>query len=299
MLTYGSKTNLPDTQLKAGFKHDGLPSDSETANILFIYTVYTMNQLKHLLNSAQLWHSGRRSSAVGHNSLTTGHRRLDRALHSRGWPLAGSTELLCESSGIGELSLLRPALAKLSQEQFIAWLNPPFEPYAPALQQAGINPEHCLFIQCPNLQDQLWAAEELLRASAFAAILNWCGHHRLADRDLRRLQLAARDQNCWHLHFRASAMSQQSSPAPLRIGLTASGRQLQISILKQSGGPAGQQIHIERDAALFNCQSPASHWPQPSSHSGAGINRLLLTSPINRGGQQRKLISATPGKELH
>lgn len=233
-----------------------------------------MSKFNQLLNSAQLWRSGRRSQTATHNSLSSGYRRLDQALHSQGWPQSGSTELLCDDYGIGELSLLTPALAQLSRQQAIVWLNPPFEPYAPALQQAGINPEHCLFVQCSSLRDQLWAAEELLRASAFAAVLNWCGDRKLADRDLRRLQLAAREQQCWHIHFRSSVFGPQSSPAPLRISLTNQGPQLQLEILKQPGGPAGQQVLIARDSQLLHEQKAVTHWPQTTTP--AQKSQLLL-----------------------
>ncbi|MBN50693.1 MAG: SOS cell division inhibitor SulA [Spongiibacteraceae bacterium] len=232
-----------------------------------------MSHLSKLLQNPQLWRSGRRNQAAGHNSIGTGLRRLDQALHSRGWPLAGSTELLCDHFGLGELSLLTPALAQLSQQQAIVWLNPPFEPYAPALQQAGINLEHCLFVHCNGLSDQLWAAEELLRATAFAAVLNWSDNSKLADRDLRRLQLAAREQQCWHIHFRAAATAQHSSPAPLRIGLTSQNKQLQLNVLKQAGGPAGQQLLIARAAHLLHEQKPPEYWPQ---HTGNSKSRLLL-----------------------
>ncbi|MFT5032293.1 MAG: protein ImuA [Bermanella sp.] len=248
-----------------------------------------MSKLSHLLNNAQLWRSGRRSQIADHNSLRSGNRLLDRALHSGGWPQAGSTELLCDDYGIGELSLLTPALAQLSQQQTIVWLNPPFEPYAPALQLAGINPEHCLFVQCPNLREQLWAAEELLRASAFAAVLNWCGDSTLADRDLRRLQLAAREQQCWHIHFRANAFGQHSSPAPLRIKLTNKGLQLQLDVLKQAGGPAGQQVLIARDTQLLQEQKAVALWPQATKP--AQKSRLLLAIAPTRANTQQEMTA--------
>lgn len=234
-----------------------------------------MSQLDRLLANSQLWRSGCRNQVISEQSLSTGHRRLDQALHSGGWPLAGSTELLCDQNGIGELNLLMPALAKLSQQQHIVWLNPPFQPYAPALYQAGINLEHCLFVHCKGTRDSLWAAEELLRAAAFAAVLHWSENRVLADRDVRRLQLAAREQPCWHIHFRAAAMARQSSPAPLRIYLTNRDSQLQIKVLKQAGGPAGQHLLIPRDTQLLHEQKPARYWPQSPDQNSKP--RLLLT----------------------
>lgn len=222
-----------------------------------------MPNLNELLNNPQLWRSTRRNLAAGGNSVSSGHRELDFALHSGGWPVAGSTEVLCDRSGLGEITLLLPALARLSKQQTLAWVNPPFTPYGPALQQAGVVLDNCLFIHTHKLTDHLWACEELLRSATCAAVLNWTGTQRLNDRDLRRLQLAARDQNCWHLHFRAESFRHQSSPAPLRLVLAASTEQLHVELLKQSGGPAGQQIALTRDAFLLHRQQSPEQWPVP------------------------------------
>ena len=57
-------------------------------------------------------------------------------------------ELLLPCAGIGELRLLMPALRALSntQNRWLAWINPPFIPYAPALQAAGIESSKILLI---------------------------------------------------------------------------------------------------------------------------------------------------------
>ncbi len=72
-----------------------------------------------------------------------------------GWPLglsdwiscfltgvarAALTEILCDGTGMGELCLLATGLARLSWEdaRWIAWINPPFLPYASALANAGV-----------------------------------------------------------------------------------------------------------------------------------------------------------------
>lgn len=256
--------------------------------------LFSMSHLTKLLQNPQLWRSGRRNKAFGQLAISSGHSALDSALHGCGWPRAGSSELLCEHSGIGELSLLMPALAELSQQQFIAWLNPPFQPYAPALQQAGVRLEHCLFVHTNNLRDQLWAAEELLRAGTFAALINWSSSANLTDRDLRRLHLAAKENGCWHAHFRAWQLSRQSSPAPLRLLLNSTATQLQIQLLKQAGGPAGQRVVITRDRFLLHEQKPVTAWPQPTPtpQPRHRKNRLLLAHPF-------KPASPRQGVELH
>jgi cell division inhibitor SulA/protein ImuA len=76
-------------------------------------------------------------------ALPTGFAALDRYLPGGGWPLGPLIEVFVERYGVGELSLLMPALAALtdgggsraSSRKWVAWIAPPFVPYAPALQQ--------------------------------------------------------------------------------------------------------------------------------------------------------------------
>src|SRR5688500_10215557 len=75
-------------------------------------------------------------------SAQTGYAALDAELPGGGWPVGGLAELLCRTEGIGELQLVLPALAALTQAGHrIAWLAPPYLPYAPALQAAGVRLE--------------------------------------------------------------------------------------------------------------------------------------------------------------
>src|SRR5215471_3220273 len=74
--------------------------------------------------------------------LPTGFAALDRYLPGGGWPLGPLIEVFVERYGVGELSLLMPALAALTAggsrpRKWVAWIAPPFVPYAPALQQRG------------------------------------------------------------------------------------------------------------------------------------------------------------------
>ncbi len=250
-----------------------------------------MSEITHLLENPRLWRGSQRNTTALHDSIKSGYSALDRALHHGGWPVAGSTELLCDHSGIGELSLLTPALSSLSQQQTIAWLNPPFRPSAPALQQAGFRLSHCLFIETRSLAEQLWAGEELLRSATCAAVLNWTGKQRLSDRDLRRLQLAAREHHCWHIHFRSENCRQQSSPAPLRIQLQAREQQLVLELFKQSGGPSGQHLALPRQPLLLHQQQPANLWPVARKRLRRKT-RLRLAQPRSRP-------QATPLLEIH
>ena len=186
-------------------------------------------------------------------ALVTGHDELDRLLPRGGWPLGTIIELLCPASGIGELSLFLPAFARLAQaHRYIAWIAPPYIPYAPALAQRGLPLERVLIVQTRTLQESLWAAEQALRCPAIGAVLSWPGH--IVDRNLRRLQLAAESGGAVGILHRPIEASRESSPAALRLQLQALDEQLRVHILKARGGRAGLtcQLRASDDLAVHS-----------------------------------------------
>ena len=92
--------------------------------------------------------------------ISTGFPAFDDALADRGWPIGGLVELLCEDCGIGELRLLSHALADSQRQdrRAIAWIDPPYLPYAPALEAVGIDPDRVILIH-PSDEDGMPAAE--------------------------------------------------------------------------------------------------------------------------------------------
>jgi len=64
---------------------------------------------------------------------------LDALLPQRSWPRRALTELLLPADGVGELSLLMPTLVRMTQAGgTVALIAPPYLPYAPAWQAAGV-----------------------------------------------------------------------------------------------------------------------------------------------------------------
>lgn len=59
-------------------------------------------------------------------TCTTGHAALDAELPNGGWPRSALVEVLLQQAGIGEMQLLKPALAKLATTQRIALIQPPY-----------------------------------------------------------------------------------------------------------------------------------------------------------------------------
>lgn len=220
-----------------------------------------MRAIEQLIDHPRVWRAGENRASWSVNP--TGFEALDRHLPGGGWPATGLTEILTEHYGIGELSLLMPALARLAARGdspashrgrrgarltrqgggtgCIVWIAPPFIPYAPALHSQGIDLDRVLIVRdhtnAWGHKDVLWATEQALRFGSCAVVLAWM---RSVDQvPLRRLQLAAEAGRCWAVLFRPLNVSRQRSPAVLRMRLTAIGEQTRIEILKCRGGSPG------------------------------------------------------------
>ncbi|WP_066962743.1 translesion DNA synthesis-associated protein ImuA [Microbulbifer sp. Q7] len=212
--------------------------------------------LQQLLARPDIWQlaSGQRRPRTG---ISTGYRGLDALLAGHGWPRAATTELLVDKAGIGEMSLILPTLAELTRQgRMVILVNPPHIPYAPALAQAGVQLEKLLILHPRGQRDQLWAAEQSLQSGACGALIQWQGKETHADKDLRRLQLAARDGDCLHFHFRPGSCAQTPSPAALRLQLKSDGEQLALHLFKQLSGKSGQRLHLARNPDLVRQDQP-------------------------------------------
>jgi protein ImuA len=184
------------------------------------------------------------AASVARAVIPTGFPELDHYLPGGGWPLGALTEVLVDGYGIGELTLLMPALAALTRvdptkpQKWVAWIAPPFVPYAPALQQYGVDIDRLLMIHpTAGHKSRLWAIEQVVRSGSSAGVLAWVAA--ADDVILRRLQLAAEDQGCWTLLFRPARAHQQRSPAALRISVSQAEAATRIHIIKCRGGRPG------------------------------------------------------------
>ncbi len=227
------------------------------------------HRLQKLLRNADLggrvWFAGHDHGGGGGAArrscpwiLPTGFDELDRAL-AGGWPLGALIELFVESSGVGELQLLMPALTRLAGvgrqataaataahqvrakgRKWIVLIAPPYIPYAPAFARHGLNLSRVLVVHCRRQAEVLWSVEQALHSGTCAAVLAWSGN--ADERALRRLQLAAEAtrnaaDGCWLVLFRAPCFRRQRSPAALRVHLQAGTfPALNLHIFKQRGG---------------------------------------------------------------
>ena len=184
-----------------------------------------------------------KAAAVTRAVIPTGFHELDRYLPGGGWPSGAIIEILVADYGVGELALFMPALKALTQvdsnkpPKWVAWVAPPFIPYAPALQQHGVNIDRLLMIHPTGNKNSLWAIEQVIRSGSSGGVLAWVAA--ADDVILRRLQLAAEDQGCWTLLFRPLSARQQRSPAALRLGLSRAGAAARVQIFKCRGGRPG------------------------------------------------------------
>lgn len=205
--------------------------------------------LNQLLQRADIWRGGNTPSEEGATAgLPTGIPVLEKIL-PRGWPKGALTEILIPDEGIGELSLVLPALAWLSHsKRWLAWVAPPHIPYAPALASAGIDLSRVMVVRPRSGTDSLWAVEQTLRAGTCGAVLAWLTH--VDTTVMRRLQLAAEAGNSWGILFRPLRMASQASPAALRLKLEPTSQGLAVHVLKRRGGWATGPVYIEKDHAL-------------------------------------------------
>jgi len=183
----------------------------------------------------------RMSSAIA--TLPTGNAEIDALLPGGGWPVGALIEVLASPCGIGELSLFLPALARLAQAgRRIVAIAPPYPPYAPALEAAGVPARQVLVIPDTDSKDALWSAEQCLRSGCLGATLTWV---RDADeRALKRLQLAAEGGAMLALAFRPPEAERNFSPAALRLKLTPTPGGTTLEILKCRGA-LGMRRHVE------------------------------------------------------
>ena len=200
--------------------------------------------LDSLLDSRRVWRG--QPQARPTSRQPTGFAALDAQLPSGGWPESALSELLLPMDGIGELRLLWPTLARLSQagdatsDEKIVLIAPPYLPFASAWANAGVRLDK-LQIVLAQPRDVLWATEQCLRSAACAAVLCW--PLQADDRALRRLQVAAETGQCLGFAMRDAKAAANPSPAALRIVIDTAPAQLRV-IKCRGGNPPTQPIPL-------------------------------------------------------
>ena len=264
-----------------------------------------MSTLQELFQRSAIWRIGDLPPAQT-TGLATGFPELDRELPDTGWPRGALTELLCDHTGIGELALVLPALARLTEAgENAAWIAPPHLLYAPRLEAEQVAPQRLLLVRPEKPAVALWAAERVMRDGACAMAVLWlAGPVEYAA--LRRLQLAAAHGGCAAFLYRPRAAARSASPAPLRLELTPVRGRLAVNLMKRRGFAASRMVCIEtmsnRWADMLG-QPPLEQppleqppWGVPMQPAEASMRTAVMeTSPsLAASIRPRNLLSVRP-----
>jgi hypothetical protein len=238
-----------------------------------------LKPLAHLWRADDLAHA-----AGGGATVASGFAALDAELPGGGWPQGQLVELLLDAPGIGELSLLAPALARCTQDaRACVWVLPceraaptalPTVPYPPALAAAGVDLAHALFVQPETPREAFWTIEQSLRAAHLGALVGWLPHTSSSRegefRAMRRLQLLASRQQAPVFLLRDVRALHAPSPAALRLQLAARDGELAVTILKRRGRPLLEPVALQvhpahwRDAQVVRTVAETPAQPQPA-----------------------------------
>ena len=230
--------------------------------------------LQTILDRTDVWRAGKGLENKTLPAFKSGFRELDHALPFGGWPLGALSELLTEQPGEGEMQLLLPALARISQQQWVVMIAPPYIPYAPMLAQAGVNLANVLLVRPKDDREALWAMEQALMAGCCGAVLAW--PKRIDMGAMRRLQLAAEAGEGLAILLRSTAKLKQSSPATLRLAVSSESAWLKLDVIKCRGGVAPMQMRLPLSSAPYQAYA---------AQQTAKINRNTVAKPA---------VAATP-----
>ncbi|WP_170285825.1 translesion DNA synthesis-associated protein ImuA [Propionivibrio limicola] len=197
--------------------------------------------LDEVIARTDVWR-GDHLAEAGLPAVASGFAALDAELPGGGWARGSLAELLTDSAGHGECSVLFPALTTVQAEgKWIVLVAPPHAAHAPALALARIDLSRLVVVAPDNARDALWAAEQALASGAPGAVVCWAA--RIDAGQVRRLQVAAAGSSSLAFLFRPSRAAGESSAAPLRLQLaaTAHGR-LGVQLLKRRGPPCRRTL---------------------------------------------------------
>lgn len=189
--------------------------------------------LDQLLDRGDVWR-GQSKLVTPQLTLDTGYAALNGALLNGGWPVGSFVEICQQGFSQAEWLLLTPALVSAGNG-FIVLLNPPLEPFAPTLVNAGFDLERILVIRTNDKPDFLASFVELTRAMSCDAVMAWQPKESFTYTELRKCLLAGSEGHGLYVMFRPAGAQQQSSPAALRLVVNVHAKSLQLTIFKQKG----------------------------------------------------------------
>ena len=197
--------------------------------------------LAEVLARGDIWR-GDTLARLSESAVPSGYSELDAELPGGGWPRGSLTEILVDRSGLGELSLLLPCLARLSEQGgWLALVAPPWLLHAPAWLRGGVALERLVVIHAGK--SALWCGEQLLVSGGFSGVLVWSGAG-MDAKSVRRLQVAGEGRSCLTWLLRPVSQASQPSAAALRLILAPDESGVSVDILKRRGQPANHLISV-------------------------------------------------------
>jgi protein ImuA len=241
-----------------------------------------MTALAEILVRPDVWR-GNRLAEAPLPAVPSGFATLDAELPGGGWPRGALTELLVDSAGFGELSLLIPALRHLGDIEESSERDEAQDARSTATETYRTDrrgSEHratqrfartaisgwSLLVAPPySPHAPAWANSgiDLSRLAVVSPASGrdalWAMEQALASgapravvgwsphadaRAIRRLQVAAVTGGALVFLFRPARAASEASAAPLRLQLAGEGSQLSVRILKRRGPPLSMPLML-------------------------------------------------------
>ena len=162
-----------------------------------------------------------KSTSRGSSLVTpTGTPALDELLPGGGWPKAGLIEITVPNIHTDAISLLLPALARLSQQgRWLAMVTPPYQPRARVFTAVGMNTSKVLQVNPHPGRSGLWTVESMMRTGHCSVVMAWPS----CDTEIMEIKLkkAASIGKTTGILFRQERMSTHTSIADVRLKLDA------------------------------------------------------------------------------
>ncbi|MEN8206465.1 MAG: hypothetical protein ABFS24_10685 [Pseudomonadota bacterium] len=175
-------------------------------------------------------------SSVSGSSLVTasGIPLLDEMLPCGGWPKSGLVEIILPDAYSDALSLLMPALIRLSQQgRWIAMVNPTWPTRSGLLTEAAINHVRVLQVNPHPGRSALWTAESMLYSGDCSVVMAWpnCSTEFMG----KRLQKAAAHGKALGILFGYESLETQPSGVDTRLKLEVDGEGSAVFLLNSKG----------------------------------------------------------------
>ncbi|MFT3955771.1 MAG: translesion DNA synthesis-associated protein ImuA [Piscinibacter sp.] len=192
---------------------------------------------------ASVWRGSELGGQPG-TVIGSGWDALDLELPGSGWPCQAISEVLTPQPSVVEWRLLSPVLRRVVADggQLVV-VAPPRHPYLPGLIHDGFDERRFVWVQAEGPAERLWVTEQLIKSSAFGAIVAWLPQAR--QEQIRRLQVCAQSASGPVFLCRPESAQHEASAAPLRVQATFGlDWELQVRILKRRGPSSDQLIAL-------------------------------------------------------